>query len=862
MASSSQPDPFWLHPMNSQSSAGETPFERIQAALERFGKTVVKPGPNKVMAQCPVHDDGNPSLSITEDWDRKLLLNCFAGCKTEDVVRALGLEMRDLYMNDHAPQIAPPGRLLHGKKSRAETVRLDSLKTHNKVEGNDTHYEYVDADGVIRFVVVRSPLPEGDKTFRQFHHGANGEVVWNLQNVERIPFGMPELLQHRDQIIHLCEGEKDVVTLRERGLLATSIPKGEYGSESSECFRDRHVVIHQDNDEPGRKEAEGRAEWLAPVAASIRVMTYEKLPAKGDVTDWLEAGNTIDALLGRVNSLPLWSSAVGEADGITWKPFIPLDKPYGPPFPTGYLPEPIRSYVTAVASTMQITDDMAAVAALGALSATVGGRYIVELPAWDEPVHGFFIVAAESGTRKSGTLDLVVKPIREWQKRRNDEEKLRVAEWESCHRRLISVRTNLENPSSRAKSGRDQQSTPDTDLTGAVTALLEHENNRIVSTVVVIDDATPEAATQRLIEQGGALAAIAGESKLLENLSAYRQQPDFDLLLKGHTGEALRIDRKSGEPLSTERACLTLVLMTQPEYIRSLLGKPVGGRGLPQRFLIAFPRDNVGRRLTGRNVPKMPGHLQGEWANILCRLLNQTRPEGQPFTSAHPVPINLSDSATEYLDAFAAWTESSLREVRGDYRGWCNKQVGAAARIAALLHLARADHDLVITGEEMLSGIVISQWFRDHASIMFRMSSSGNAQSASAEVLTWLRGHPEHQVNRADIWSGLRKRTRWDNPKELDEALDTLELHNAVIVQKCETGGRPSKIVFINPDIRTEGGTLVDHEEVTTALDLASYLREKVDDEARQRLIEEVVSQGEEDPHNYSEDGDDVTSAW
>jgi hypothetical protein len=46
---------------------------------------------------CPAHDDNEPSLSISQGEDGRALLKCFAGCETEDVVAALGLEMRDLF---------------------------------------------------------------------------------------------------------------------------------------------------------------------------------------------------------------------------------------------------------------------------------------------------------------------------------------------------------------------------------------------------------------------------------------------------------------------------------------------------------------------------------------------------------------------------------------------------------------------------------------------------------------------------------------------------------------------------------------------------------------------------------------------
>jgi hypothetical protein len=51
----------------------------------------------KAMSFCPAHDDRNsPSLSLKAQ-DGKLLLNCFAGCRPEDIVSEIGLQMKDLF---------------------------------------------------------------------------------------------------------------------------------------------------------------------------------------------------------------------------------------------------------------------------------------------------------------------------------------------------------------------------------------------------------------------------------------------------------------------------------------------------------------------------------------------------------------------------------------------------------------------------------------------------------------------------------------------------------------------------------------------------------------------------------------------
>jgi len=54
--------------------------------------------PKGYVACCPAHDDARPSLSIREADDR-LLVHCWAGCRTIDVLVAVGLVFPDLFLD-------------------------------------------------------------------------------------------------------------------------------------------------------------------------------------------------------------------------------------------------------------------------------------------------------------------------------------------------------------------------------------------------------------------------------------------------------------------------------------------------------------------------------------------------------------------------------------------------------------------------------------------------------------------------------------------------------------------------------------------------------------------------------------------
>lgn len=49
--------------------------------------------------RCPAHADTNPSLGVMEGDEGRIVLNCFAGCRPEDICSALGLRLADLFQD-------------------------------------------------------------------------------------------------------------------------------------------------------------------------------------------------------------------------------------------------------------------------------------------------------------------------------------------------------------------------------------------------------------------------------------------------------------------------------------------------------------------------------------------------------------------------------------------------------------------------------------------------------------------------------------------------------------------------------------------------------------------------------------------
>jgi 5S rRNA maturation endonuclease (ribonuclease M5) len=238
-------------------------------------------------ARCPAHEDRRSSLSISAGDDGKVLLHCHAGCSTEEVVDKLGISIRDLM---------PTNGTQH---------------SNGKAEISKT-YGYTDEQGNLLYQVVRM-IP---KDFRQRKPKPGGGWEWKVGNVRRVPYRLPELLSAKpEETIFVVEGEKDVGNLVKLGLVATcnaggaDSGKGEkWLPEFAQHFRGRRVAILPDKDSPGRKHAQHVAAGLQGIAAEIRVVELPGAYGK-DVSDWIEAGGTVEELLRIVEAAPTTRSS-------------------------------------------------------------------------------------------------------------------------------------------------------------------------------------------------------------------------------------------------------------------------------------------------------------------------------------------------------------------------------------------------------------------------------------------------------------------------------------------------------------------------------------------------------------------------
>lgn len=250
-------------------------IEVVLAAFTEHGSPPKGNGP-KWSACCPAHDDHNPSLSITENSDGRVLIHCQAGCELSAVLVALELDMLDL---------APPNTR-RGADNGLWTPRGEALMA----------YDYADEEGTLLYQVLRLP----DKSFMQRRPDPTrpGKWVWRLEDVRLVPYRLKKVLAAiRDgQTCLIVEGEKDCHSLEGIGLTATcnSGGAGKWRAEFGRFFDGADVIVVADKDTPGYRHARSVVENLRDNGATVRLA--EAAVGK-DVTDHLAAGFTVEELV-------------------------------------------------------------------------------------------------------------------------------------------------------------------------------------------------------------------------------------------------------------------------------------------------------------------------------------------------------------------------------------------------------------------------------------------------------------------------------------------------------------------------------------------------------------------------------------
>ena len=474
-----------------------------------------------------------------------------------------------------------------------------------------------------------------------------------------------------------------------------------------------------------------------------------------------------------------------------------------PPFPTDALPEPFTSMVTHLAEFTQTDAGMVGTSALSMLAAAAGGRCEVEVrPGWREPLNLFTCTVADPGERKSAVHAEMSAPLLDVERELVDDAGPVIAEAETL--RAIAVKAADQ---AKAKAGNAHGDERDKQTAEAVSAAMMAE--AIVVPVLprlVADDVTPEAAGSLLAEQSGRLAIVSAEGGIFDVIAGRYSGnvPNLDVFLKGHAGDALKVDRKGRPPEYVPRPALTLGLMVQPAVLTAIgEHRSFRGRGLLARFLYAVPPSKVGRRKI--DTAAVPDDVRTDYAETL-RTLAMTLAEW-----ADPAKLTLADDATEALLDLARSTEPRLGP-EGDLahlRDWGSKLVGATARLAGLIHLAAHPTDgwrQPVKVWSVSAAVRLADYYTAHAVAAFDEMRADPTIADAEYLLGVIRRHGFAEVSRRDLFTAA-SRSRFPRAEDLDPAVALLADHGwlarVAAAQPSGPGRPPSPRWTVHPAAQT-----------------------------------------------------------
>jgi hypothetical protein len=302
----------------------------IAARLSKSGKGRSKKSGDGWLAPCPAHDDGTPSLSLTNSAEGKLLWHCFGGCEAADVRRALialvgGEELPDPSEDENRQRqkVEDPRKIVYPVP---EGVHVGIEDFHHFTYGAPSRvWTYRLPEGRIGGWIARYDLPEGGKEVIPFvwsRHEETGaeEIRMKSMPTPRPLYNLDRILANPDATIVMVEGEKaaDAIEKLLPDWIGTTLPGGSNAVALAdlEPLANRLVVNMSDHDAPGY-EFTLKLLHLVPNSTDMRAMVWPAhwpkskgcepyVMEKGDdADDHVAAGWTTDLLREAVADSPI-----------------------------------------------------------------------------------------------------------------------------------------------------------------------------------------------------------------------------------------------------------------------------------------------------------------------------------------------------------------------------------------------------------------------------------------------------------------------------------------------------------------------------------------------------------------------------
>ena len=486
-----------------------------------------------------------------------------------------------------------------------------------------------------------------------------------------------------------------------------------------------------------------------------------------------------------------------------WESPIPFSRFGHVAFPVDALPADLRDFVLAVAESTQTPVDMAGTAVLSILSVCLQGKYRVRgKPDWLEPLNTYALIIATPSERKSAVLNQMLRPLNAYEAEYNRQNASRVESGRMRRRVLEKKQKVLEDQVARGKADEKE-------MERIAAEIASFEEVRPLQ--LYVDDVTTEKLVSVLAANKGRAALVSSEGGIFDTLAGiYTRNVNIDVMLKGYSGDPIRVDRIGRESECVMDPALTVLLMAQPDVVSAVLGnRTFRGRGLTARFLYCLPASKLGSRQA--DSAPVPDSVADGYARKIRNLLQD---EYEP----EPRVIRLSEEAREKLFAFSRELEPKLVGEYAEIADWAGKLVGNIMRIAGLLCRAGVmlsheflaeEKPLVVDGRTMEGAIRLGRYFLGNALAAYDALPEKQMALSATRLLEMIR---ERKLKEFDRRQAMRYCRSFKTVAEIQPVLDFLEDYGYICQQPVafRPAGRPPLPKYtVNPMVLEGNGHAV-----------------------------------------------------
>jgi hypothetical protein len=730
-------------------------------------------------ARCPAHDDQRASLSVSEGDDGTALVKCHAGCDTSAVLAAVGLKLADLFATrgEKASSNGKPtadGRVFASDKDAIAELE----RRHGK---RSALWTYHDAQNEPVGIVVRWDASTGKDVRPAARHVEGWRI--GAMPAPRPLYGLPALTMAQNVIV--TEGEKATDAARSLGFVVTTSAGGSQAASKSDWspLAGKDVWILPDNDAPGRKYADSVADILTKLTPRpvVRVVELPGLPDSGDIVQWIEAHGDAaepDAMRAEIEKLAraveLWRP--GDVEDLTYRPF-----------PVNALPEPVCGFVDAGARAIGCDPSYLALPLLTEIASAIGNTRRLELKrGWSAPPILWGAIVGESGTAKTPAFRLVMRPVRERQRKSLERHAKEMKQYEAdyaCWEKDLAIWKRDKDAAG------DPPEKPDPPQ--AERFVVSDTTVEALAPILLANPRGLLLARDELVGWIGSFDRYAGKGKAGADSANW---------LSMFNAEAIVVDRKTGAPrtIYVPQAAICVTGGIQPAILQRAMGEEHRESGLAARLLLTCPPRKAKRWTEADIDPREEAELVRLF-NRLYELQSAIPDDGEP----QPVLVRLSP------DAKAAWRTYynahaiEQADLTGDMAAAWSKLEEYAARLALVVHFTRwaaGDKTLkesTLDSVSMETGIALAKWFKHEARRVYAMLDESDNERDQRRLVDWI-GRKGGTVTPREVQQGCRWLKKPGAAETTLEELAKTGRGGWHPVPTTAKGGRPGRVFVLS----------------------------------------------------------------